>query len=556
MNLRLVTLVLLLACAPAYADELDDARRHVKARQYPQALLLYDALLQTRPNDSDLLIETARVSGWDDRHDRAIQLYRRVIEIAPQRIADVRLALAWQLLWAGQHSEARTLFDAELQMHPNSRDALHGLAESASAMNHLDEALSAYWRLLELDSNDIQAARGEARVLQWMGKNREAARAYERILAGHPDDREAKLRLARSYNALGRHQRAARIIAPEISADSALDDRLEYARALRWSGLDDRALGATEGLESEGAHALRKQLRYDLADRVSLSAQHSRDSDELQINSATLSTQINMDAGQDFGLSIRRIALRQNGNGIDGNHYMLGYGLRLGSYDSGYGILWPRVEIGERRFPGWQTTAWKARAKWLPADLWRIDLEAGNEIIENIQSINNRVRLDYASAGLDYRFAPRWLGSVALLTGQFDDGNRRRRAAGRIEYLALPDPRLTLGIEAMGFNDSAPPTPGRGYYSPESYREVKLAAAIETRHSGWDLYLKGAFGRIEETGSAGNMLYTVEASASRAFSGQGFLRFNLGRSDSAAVFSNTRGGYVRNYFGGTLEFRF
>lgn len=556
MKIRYAALILLLMCSPLRADILGEARRHVEAQRYSEALALYETLLQQRPNDADLLIEAARVNGWNDQHARAIELYRRVLELAPQRVGDVRLALAWQLLWAGQAQEAQRMFAAETAAYPDKPEALHGLAEAAVANNHLDIALDSYRRLLRLDPNDMKAILGEARVLQWLGRDREAVQAYERILAQRPDNREAKLRLARSYNALGRHQRAAKLLGAEVTPASANDDRVEYARALRWAGLDNRALSTIEGLETAAAGDLRRQLQFDLADRVSLMAGYSNDSDELESYTTSIATRIHIGETRELGLSARRAVLDQHANRIYGTRYILNYGGRVGSHDSGYGILWPRLEVGERRFAGWHTAAWKISAKWLPADLWRVDLEAGNDIIENIRSIQNRVRLDYASAGFDYRFAPRWLASLGLMSARFDDTNRRTRASGRIEYLTLTDPRLILGIEAMGFNDSAPPSPNRGYYSPDRYREVKFAATVQKHAVGWDLYFKGALGHLTESPGSGSTLYTLEAAASRPLGNQGTLRLNASRSDSASVFTKTQGGYVRNHFGAALEFRF
>lgn len=556
MNIRCAALVGLLVCSPLQADMVGDARHHVEAQRYAEALALYETLLQQRPDDTDLLLEAARVTGWNDRHARAIELYRRVLELAPHRVGDVRLALAWQLLWAGQAQEAQRMFAAETDAHAGKPEAWHGLAEAAVASNHLDTALDAYRRLLRLDPGDMKATLGEARVLQWLGRDREAVEAYERILVQRPDHREARLRIARSYNALGHHQRAATLLAREVTPASAPDDRVEYARALRWAGLDNRALTTIEGLETTGARDLRGQLQSDLADRVSFSTGYSSDSDELESYTTSIATRIRIGETRELGLSARRARLDQHANHISGTTYMLNYGGRVGSHDSGYGILWPRVELGERRFAGWHTTAWKISAKWLPADLWRVDLEAGNDIIENIQSIRNRVRFDYASAGFDYRFAPRWLASGGLMSLNFDDANRRTRASGRIEYLTLTDPRLTLGIEAMGFNDSAPPSPNRGYYSPDRYREIKFAATVEKHAGGWDLYFKGALGRLTESPGSGSTLYTLEAAASRPLGSQGTLRLNASRSDSASVFTKTQGGYVRNHFGAALEFRF
>ena len=553
---RISGLILLwLVVGSGQADTLDTLRQAVDARQYRAALPGYEQLLAQRPVDTDLLIEAARVYAWDDQHARAIQLYQRVIEIAPQRSSDVRLALAWQFEWSGQPAAALPLFEAELAAHPDSVDARYGHAEAAAMLNRLPDALASYRRLLQRDSNDLKAAKGEARVLEWMGQNQQAVVAYQRILASHPDDRESRLRLARAHNALGLNQQAARELSPIVNDSSAPDDRLEFARALHWAGLDEMALKATNGMTGMAVAPLRTQLKRELASRIGISAEHSNDSDQLSVDATKVDARLYTGPGQDISFSARHAHLRQTGSTLSGNTYMLGYGTRLGGLDSGYGIAWPRLSVGQRDYAGWQTTAWTAQLKWLPADVWRVDAEAGNDIVENIAAINNRVQFNYASAGFDYRFAPRWLGSVGVLAGRFDDGNQRRRVTARIEYLTSLQPRITLGIAAMCFNDSAPPVPYRGYYSPDQYREFKFTAALEAERAGWQWQLNGALGRLQENGSGGDTLYALEAAATRPFDDWGTLRFYAGRSDSAALSQGT-GGYTRNYLGVRFEYLF
>ena len=549
-------ILLLLAASPVLADSSQNTLRHaVDARQYRAALPGYEQLLAQRPNDTDLLIEVARVYAWDDQHARAIQLYQRVIEIAPQRSGDVQLALAWQLEWSGQPAAALPLFEAELAAHPDSVDALSGQAEADAMLNRLPDALASYRRLLQRDPTDLKAAKGEARVLEWMGDYPAAIAAYERILASHPDDRESRLRLARAHNALGLNQQAARELSSIVNDNSASDDRLEFARALHWSGLDEMALKATNGMTGAVVQPFRTQLQRELASRVGVAAEHSNDSDQLSVDATKAYARLYTGPGQDVTFSARHARLRQTGSQISGNTYLIGYGTRLGGLDSGYGIAWPRLSVGQRDYAGWQTTAWKAQLKWLPADLWRVDVEAGNDMVENIASINNRVKFNYASAGFDYRFAPRWLGSVGVLAGRFDDGNQRRRLTGRIEYLTSLQPRISVGIAVMGFNDSAPPVPYRGYYSPHQYREFKFTAALEAERAGWQWQLNGALGRLQENDSGSDTLYALEAAATRLFDDWGTLRFYAGRSDSASLSQGT-GGYTRNYIGASFEYLF
>ena len=537
---------------PAWAGPRDEARGLVDAHQYPAALAIFDKLVQSNPDDIDLLIETARVNAWDDRHEAAIALYRRVMERAPMRIPDVRLPLAWQLLWAGKPAESLVQFDAQLSAQTTNVDALHGKAEALSALNRLDEALATYRQILSLAPEDAKAQLDAARVLLWQGQDQAALDAFQRILAQHPDNRQALKGLARAQNNMGLHQRAARNFSGLVRDDADL--KLEYARALNWAGMDDEAVHELHGIDTPEASGLRLHIQRDLSPQFSFNAEFSTDSDRLDISALTAQASFSPRTYEKLELSLRQAWLDQQGSRLDGQTYWLGYGWRTGGLDSSYGLLWPTLYLGLRDYAGWQSAAWKARAKWLPADRWRWDFEAGNEIVENIASIRNHVSFDYLSAGFDIRPAPLWLFNLGALGGRFDDGNQRKKVTGRIEYRVTNDPRLTVGVEGMGFNDSNPPSPGRGYYSPEAYREIKLAGRLEATTHGWDLYGKAALGELwEQPGSSSN-LYQVEASATHA-AGWGDVRLYAGRSDSASLTSGG-GGYWRSYVGGTVNVLF
>jgi len=114
-----------------------------------------------------------------------------------------------------------------------------------------------------------------------------------------------------------------------------------------------------------------------------------------------------------------------------------------------HGLFWSALTVGVRDYDGWQTAAWKLQGKWIPADFWRIDLEAGNEVIENIASLNNEVTLNAVSASADWRFSPRWNATLGGAVLRFDDDNQRTRLIGRVEHiLARAQPRIVLGLKA------------------------------------------------------------------------------------------------------------
>ena len=552
-------LVLLVAPAVSQADDLGDARRLTEQRRFEQALPLYERLVRARPGDADLLIEAGRAHAWDDRHDRAVQLYLRAIEVAPARRADVSLPLAWQLLWSGQPKAAMPYFKEAARILKQRRDARHGLAESYVALEKYGEALEIYAELAESDPADLRARHGRARMLLWLDRLDEAEREYQAILRSRPEDEEARVGLARGHNWAGRHRQAAaeyRALVREDPGSPGL--RADLATALRWGGFDDHALDALEGVPGAPAAELRGRIQRDVADTFTASWNYSSDSDDLQIRTLELDNRYWFDFPRSLGLNYRRSALDQTVDGegvqVTGQQLLVGLGDRWGDVDSPAGAIWPSAALGVRNYGDWTSLAWRLRAKWLPADLWRVDFDAGNEVIENVRAVENEVRFDSLNAGFDYQFAPRWRAGAGAGLGRFDDGNVRSRVNGRLEYLTFLKPRLTLGVAANAFNDSDQVDPYRGYYNPEAYREYQFTVGLEAERLGWEMAFKGGLGRIHESPGGSSSLDNWEANVGRDLNDRTRLFFYLGQSDSTAQFRSSSGGYSRKY--GGLGFKF
>jgi hypothetical protein len=206
----------------------------------------------------------------------------------------------------------------------------------------------------------------------------------------------------------------------------------------------------------------------------------SSDSDDLDIDALSLGWQQRFGAGRWLDVSAR---IDQYGEQIDGRP-LLGKGeTRLGSVAEG--LFWPALTVGVRDYDGWQTAAWKLQGRWPLADFWRIDLEAGNDVVETVEALHKEVTLNQLSASTDRLFAPRWRATLGAAVLRFDDDNLRSRPIGRVEHVLLTaQPRVVVGVEGMGFNDSDPDI-DRGYYNPETYRELKALVRVEHEACGW-----------------------------------------------------------------------
>jgi len=313
--------------------------------------------------------------------------------------------------------------------------------------------------------------------------------------------------------------------------------------------LEDIALQTLGEATGKEADDLRFKLLQETGPQLRAELDGSRDSDNLDINALTLGWQQRLSQTNTLDVSMRAVDIEQGSDDIEGRQLLARLGTRLGNPDAG--LFWPALTLGVRDYDGWQTAAWKLQGKWLPKDFWRIDVEAGNDTVETLTALSNRVTFNYLSVSADWRFLPQWSATLGGAVLRFDDDNRRTRVLGRIERVVLRDqPRLNVGVEAMGFNDSDP-TIARGYYNPARYREAKAFARAEHEAAGWLLGAKFALGRLSETPGTSSGLYAWELSVARDLTSQFQFRSYLGGSDSSAL-SRTGNGYSRNFFGASL----
>jgi len=499
--------VLALGAAPLWAAAIDGARAAVDRRDYSAALPAYAALLANHPANADLLIEAARVSGFADRNAEAAARYRRVLEVAPARRADVLPSLAWQTLWAGDSAAAVPLFEELASSQASRAEALDGLGQARYANGETEGAIAAWRAALTEQPTQPGVERRLARALLWSDRHAEAAAVLEAALARNPADRESAWLLASVNNFAGLHFRAVqgftRLGAPRNAGESA-----DLARAWAWAGFEDRAYGLLAGTpDAELAWWRDARIGREQRPRVRAGLEHVVDSDSLETWSAVLAAGWQPSPGAAAEMRLRRISLTDRQGAPQGTELQGTWRLRAGEPDAPTGVLWPSFGLRVTDWHGWSPWSGFARVAWLPADRWRIDAEAARELVETPQAIAERVSVDTLALGVDHRPHPRLGLTLGLAALRFDDGNQRRRIKGRAEWLAASGPRWIVGIDAMAFEDSRPTgpgVPGRGYWNPERYREARMFTGLSTEQRPWDASLRVGLGRSIEVDGDGN----------------------------------------------------
>ena len=563
-------LAALAALDAAHADTLQDARQAVDARRFEQALPLFESLLKSQPGNGDLLIETARVYGFADRHREAIETYRRVLEEAPARRNDVVTALAWQLLWSGDAAAARPMFmegQASTADPQRKAEALRGEGEACAAIDDLPCTLRAYQQAQALQPHDRDLQRRIALAWLWLDDFDMAEQAWRVLLAADPNDRRSQAGLARTLNSAGRHNAAAALYGRiDDGSDPAV--RLDHARALRWAGYDAAAYSLLTDRSDADAVWLRDwRVGRELRPYVYATIEYATDRDQLDVGTATAAAGTLLTPAVLLEAGYRHVSLNGADGAVAGNRLFAT--LRGAVGEPGQtppGLIIPAISLGLNDYAGWTPLTGSATVRWMPADLWRIAGEFGREVVETPLAISNRITVDSASLGLEYRLPPWWTVAGALSSLRFSDGNDRARFNGRVDYAVHFKPRVVVGVEAAAFESSlpssfaAPPPAGtigpQGYWNPKRYAEARAFAGITSDSQPLEWYGRVALGVSREVDGDGNAssgnpnLLELGAVYDQ---GPGLRwRFFAGGSGSSFAVGNGGTGYWRRYIGFNL----
>lgn len=165
----------------AEAALLRDAERH------EEALEVLETALKSRPDDPDLLYESAMVAERLDRVDLMEDHLRKLIELQPDH-AHAYNALGYSLADRGLRlNEAQTLIEKALELEPDDPFILDSMGWVRFRLDDLQGALAHLERAYGLRADpEIAAHLGE--VLWALGRKDEARQMWNTALSEHPDN--------------------------------------------------------------------------------------------------------------------------------------------------------------------------------------------------------------------------------------------------------------------------------------------------------------------------------------------------------------------------------
>lgn len=254
---------------PSHIPTLRDlADAYVRLKRFPEAIELYQKVLDINPKDINARGHLAELYSWTGDHDKAIVTYRDALELDPKNLG-LKTGLAKVLRWSHRYDESERLYKDAIAQDPENYEALKGLAKVYSmtgdltnAASTLDKAISLYpndselhkergtvlgWqkdfkhavaelnKSIELSPNYTDAYRTLGDVYLWMKSYRLAVDAYKKATYIEPANHENYLLLARIYKQTGDRTHAEEAVKAALRIDPSNAAATDMLREMRGS---------------------------------------------------------------------------------------------------------------------------------------------------------------------------------------------------------------------------------------------------------------------------------------------------------------------------------
>jgi len=203
-------------------------------------------------NDVERLFRDGQTHHRDGRLEIAEEIYRRVLETAPQH-ADALHMLAVLASRRGDHGDALSLFEQAAALKPGDGRILNNLGAAYRATGQLAEAETCYRKALDRNPDSLRARVNLANALAARDDSDGALREYRTALAQNPDDAGLRNNYAAALRLAGD------FAAAEAVYRALVADQPNNATAHNNLGVVCMELGRPE----EAAHSYRRALEIE-----------------------------------------------------------------------------------------------------------------------------------------------------------------------------------------------------------------------------------------------------------------------------------------------------
>ena len=210
-------------------DLLERAVACHQAGNLAEAERCYRAILETSPDEFDVLHYLGMLRAQCGRREEALVLIRRALNLNPQS-TEANANLGNVLVECKRPAEALEYFGKALALAPDNYVALYNRGSALRALKRNEEALASYAQALTIEPRYIPALANRGDLLNELKRHEEALECFQKALAINPGHPGLWVNLGISQRGFKLYEEAL------VSYDKALALQTDYAEALNNRG--------------------------------------------------------------------------------------------------------------------------------------------------------------------------------------------------------------------------------------------------------------------------------------------------------------------------------
>ena len=250
---------------------IDQAKSHVKHRQFDQALTLFQQAQQIEDDHADLHEAMAATYAMSGNIESAIDHFKRVTLLAPRKAAAfVNLGALYNR--TGDHQKAVEMCRKAVQIDRKSADGYYNLGIAHRKLKQLPLALPAYREAIRINPQFTVAHQNLGNVFLEMGNAREAILHFKKALEIEPGFVKAQVGLekAEQLKQQGKtaHSPFGRLVDTAVEQQDTLDASKYKPLSDEDRADDHHMLAVLDRSIARAARSLRDQLQLKLVPEI------------------------------------------------------------------------------------------------------------------------------------------------------------------------------------------------------------------------------------------------------------------------------------------------
>lgn len=176
--------------------------------KYDKALRLLDELELLEPGDEDIYLTRGEIYGLMDRHEEAIEAYKKILESDSDRIPEVLSSIAYEYESMDDIENAMIYLEKSLELQPYSEEVIQDISFFFDTVGREEEAAEFYASFLNKYPYSKHAWFHLGYFYSMLDLYERAVEAYDFAIAIDDQYAAAFLNMANAYSNMGQYKKA------------------------------------------------------------------------------------------------------------------------------------------------------------------------------------------------------------------------------------------------------------------------------------------------------------------------------------------------------------